>query len=84
MDQHLPAEGPVADVFSGFWEDGRPKSWPTVQVRVRGRPFDIYCDDRTDVTLDGKGLPVVCGVTVSREELSRGWYATPTKCPPAA
>jgi hypothetical protein len=60
-------------LFKGSWDDGRPKSWPTVQLRVRGRAFDIYCTDPTDVTLDGYGIPVVEGLTVSPAELSQGW-----------
>jgi hypothetical protein len=56
------------------WDDGHPKGWPTLQLRVRGRPFDVYCEDPSDVTLDGIGIPVVSGYTVSREHLKRGWY----------
>lgn len=59
---------------SDRWEDLRPKRWPTLQLRVRGRQFDVYCDHRTDVTLDGYGLPVVSGYTVSAADLRRGWF----------
>jgi hypothetical protein len=64
-------------IFVGTWEDGRPKRWPTLQLRVRGRAFDVYCEDRTDVTLDGYGVPVVCGRTATRGDLRRGWMSTP-------
>ena len=57
------------------WEDGRPKGWPTLQLRVRGRPFDIYCEHSSDVTLDGIGIPVVNGRTVGRQDLARGWFS---------
>jgi len=63
-------DGPL---FSGSWDDGRPKRWPTLQLRVRGRWFDVYCDHHTDVTLDGYGVPVVNGQTASRADLARGW-----------
>jgi hypothetical protein len=59
---------------AGRFEDGRPKGWPTLQLRIRGRPFDIYCEDPSDVTLDGMGIPVINGHTVSREDLRRGWF----------
>ncbi|MGI8713546.1 MAG: hypothetical protein ACR2NR_10265 [Solirubrobacteraceae bacterium] len=55
------------------WEDLRPKRWPTMQLRVRGRRFDIYCGHVTDVTLDARGLPVVAGLTVDADDLRRGW-----------
>jgi len=58
-----------------FWEDGRPKGWPTLQLRVRGKPFDIYCQHSSDVTLDGVGIPVINGQTASREDLARGWFS---------
>jgi len=45
-----------------------------LQLRVRGKPFDVYCEDRSDVTLDGIGIPVVNGHTVGREDLRRGWF----------
>ncbi len=57
------------------WEDGRPKGWPTMQLRVRGKPFDIYCEHSSDVTLDGIGIPVVNGRTVGRADLARGWFS---------
>ncbi len=57
------------------WEDGRPKGWPTLQLRVRGKPFDIYCEHSSDVTLDGIGIPVVNGRTVGRQDLARGWFS---------
>ncbi len=60
-------------LYSGCWDDGRPKRWPTLQLRVRGRMFDVYCADRTDVTLDGYGIPVVNGRTASRSDLAQGW-----------
>ena len=60
-------------LFDGCWEDGRPKRWPTLQLRVRGRPFDVYCEDRTDVTLDSFGIPVVAGRTATAEDLALGW-----------
>jgi hypothetical protein len=63
------------NIFAGTWEDGRPKRWPTLQLRVRGRAFDVYCEDRTDVTLDGYGVPVACGRTATREDLRRGWMS---------
>jgi hypothetical protein len=56
------------------WEDLRPKGWPTMQLRVRGHSFDVYCDHATDVTLDGYGMPVVHGHTVSTADLTRGWF----------
>ena len=56
------------------WEDGRPKHWPCLQLRVRGRPFDVYCEHSSDVTLDGVGIPVVNGHTVTQEDLKRGWF----------
>ena len=62
-------------LFSGAWEDGRPKRWPTLQLRIRGRWFDVYCECPSDVTLDGYGIPVVCGRTATREELERGWVS---------
>lgn len=65
----------VEGLFSGRWGDGRPKGWPTLQLRVRGRPFDVYCEDRSDVTLDGYGIPVVSGRTAGREDLRRGWMS---------
>jgi hypothetical protein len=65
----------VGPVFTGQWEDGRPKRWPTMQLRVRGCAFDVYCDHPTDVTLDGYGIPVVNGVTASPEQLAQGWMA---------
>jgi hypothetical protein len=58
----------------GRFDDGRPIEWPTLQLRVRGRPFDVYCEDPGDVTLDGIGIPVVNGHTVSRDDLRRGWF----------
>jgi hypothetical protein len=63
--------------FTGAWDDGRPKEWPTIQLRIRGRPFDVYCQDPTDVTLDAFGIPVVCGRTASRTDLKRGWLVAP-------
>ncbi len=60
-------------LFGGEWEDGRPKRWPTLQLRVRGASFDIYCEDPTDVTLDAFGIPVVGGRTATRYELKQGW-----------
>ncbi len=66
----------VEHLFGGVWEDGRPKGWPTLQLRVRGQAFDVYCEDPTDVTLDGYGIPVLSGRTASREELRRGWMAS--------
>jgi hypothetical protein len=65
----------MSAVFAGSWEDGRPKRWPTMQLRVRNRPFDIYCEDPTDVTLDGYGIPVLNGMTASRQHLDQGWMA---------
>ncbi len=56
------------------WEDGRPKGWPTLQLRVRGKPFDIYCEHPSDVTLDGMGIPVINGQTAGRESLRCGWF----------
>jgi hypothetical protein len=64
------ASGELVERF----EDGRPKRWPTLQLRVRGKPFDVYCEHSSDVTLDGIGIPVVSGRTVSREDLARGWF----------
>jgi hypothetical protein len=66
------ATPPAAEV----WADGRPKGWPTLQLRVRARPFDIYCQHPTDVTLDGRGIPVVNGHTVGPEDLARGWFSS--------
>ena len=63
-------------LFAGEWNDGRPKRWPTLQLRIRGRAFDVYCEHPTDVTLDGYGIPVVQGHTATRDELSRGWVST--------
>ena len=60
-------------LFDGDWEDGRPKRWPTLQLRIRGRAFDVYCEHPSDVTLDGYGIPVVSGRTADRAELQRGW-----------
>ena len=60
-------------LFQDEWEDGRPKRWPTLQLRVRGAAFDIYCADPTDVTLDAYGVPVVCGCTATRAQLKQGW-----------
>jgi hypothetical protein len=71
IDQNETAEA----LFTGRWDDGRPKEWPTSQLRVRGRPFDVYCDDPSDVTLDGFGIPVVRGVTANHQHLSQGWMA---------
>ena len=71
----------IDDLFAGHWEDGRPRRWPTLQLRVRGRPFDVYCDDPTDVTLDGYGVPVVCGRTAGRDDLDRGWIAVGIDAP---
>jgi hypothetical protein len=45
-----------------------------MQLRVRGHSFDVYCDHATDVTLDGYGMPVVHGHTVSTADLTRGWF----------
>ena len=56
------------------FEDGRPKCWPTMQLRIRGKAFDVYCEDPSDVTLDGIGVPVINGHTVAREDLKRGWF----------
>jgi hypothetical protein len=56
------------------WEDGRPTRWPTLQLRVRGKPFDVYCEHASDVTLDGMGIPVINGHTVTGEDLKRGWF----------
>ena len=56
------------------FDDGRPKCWPTLQLRIRGRAFDVYCEDPSDVTLDGVGIPVINGRTVSGEDLKRGWF----------
>ena len=64
-------------LFSGEWEDGRPKRWPTLQLRIRGRAFDVYCDHPSDVTLDGYGIPVVCGQSATRRDLARGWISVP-------
>ena len=64
------------DLFAGSWADGRPKRWPTLQLRVRGCPFDVYCEHPTDVTLDGYGIPVVDGHTATRGDLRRGWMAS--------
>lgn len=64
------------ELFVGEWDDGRPKHWPTMQLKVRGKPFDIYCEHRTDVTLDGRGIPVVNGRTASTAELAQGWMVT--------
>lgn len=61
-----------ADEVARF-DDGRPKEWPTMQLRIRGKPFDVYCEDPSDVTLDGIGIPVINGHTVAREDLRRGW-----------
>ena len=68
---------PRTEALAGdqHWEDGRPKGWPTMQLRVRGKPFDIYCEHSSDVTLDGIGIPVINGHTVSREDLRRGWFS---------
>ena len=63
----------LGSLFGGCWDDGRPKRWPTLQLRVRGRPFDVYCEDRSDVTLDAFGIPVVAGHTATAEELTLGW-----------
>ena len=52
-----------------------------MQLRVRGRGFDIYCEDATDVTLDGYGIPVVRGRTADREELRRGFMVTGVALP---
>jgi hypothetical protein len=62
-------------LFLGEWEDGRPKRWPTLQLRIRGAGFDIYCEDRTDVTLDAFGVPVVGARTATRAELKQGWMS---------
>lgn len=64
-----PALDPRVDRF----EDGRPKAWPTLQLRIRGRAFDVYCEHPSDVTLDGIGIPVINGRTVSADDLKRGW-----------
>lgn len=61
------------ELFVGEWADGRPKQWPTVQLRIRGKAFDVYCEHRTDVTLDGRGIPVVHGRTATKPELAQGW-----------
>jgi hypothetical protein len=66
----------TAPLFTGRWEDGRPKGWPTLQLRVRGRPFDVYCDHPSDVTLDGYGIPVVAGLVASKQHLAQGWMAS--------
>lgn len=66
--------GARVDGSADRFEDGRPKQWPTLQLRVRGKPFDVYCEDRSDVTLDGIGIPVVNGHTVGKEDLRRGWF----------
>lgn len=60
-------------LFQGQWADGRPKRWPTLQLRIRGAAFDIYCDDPSDVTLDAYGVPVVSGRTATRTHLKQGW-----------
>jgi hypothetical protein len=65
-----------ASLFDGVWDDGRPKGWPTLQLRVRGQAFDVYCDHPSDVTLDGYGIPVVCGHTATRGDLRNGWIST--------
>jgi hypothetical protein len=69
-----PAQGAPAAPREA-WQDGRPKGWPTLQLRIRARPFDIYCEHPTDVTLDGRGIPVINGHTVGPEDLARGWFS---------
>ncbi len=71
----IESAGSDQELFAGEWDDGRPKRWPTMQLRVRGRAFDVYCDHPTDVTLDGYGLPVVCGHVASKHDLRRGWMS---------
>jgi hypothetical protein len=83
MDNRSGVEGLGDTAFSGVWEDGRPKSWPTLQLRIRGRPFDVYCDHPTDVTLDGLGLPVVAGRTATKNDLRRGWLVASTSPTPS-
>lgn len=83
MDDRLGRAGPSGAFFSGTWEDGRPRCWPTLQLRIRGRPFDVYCDHPTDVTLDGLGLPVVAGRTATKQDLRRGWLVASDAPQPA-
>ena len=71
----IESVGSDQGLFAGEWDDGRPKRWPTMQLRVRGRGFDVYCDHPTDVTLDGYGVPVVCGHVASKQDLGRGWMS---------
>jgi hypothetical protein len=73
-----------ASLFDGAWDDGRPKRWPTLQLRVRGQAFDVYCDHPSDVTLDGYGIPVVCGRTATRDELRNGWVSALSHRPTGA
>jgi hypothetical protein len=75
MSRATESDAQVGALSADCWPDGRPKGWPTVQLRIRGRPFDVYCDHYTDVTLDGRGVPVVCGRTVEPADLRRGWIA---------
>lgn len=71
----IETAGLAQALFAGEWDDGRPKRWPTMQLRVRGRAFDVYCDHPTDVTLDGYGIPVVCGHVATKQDLRRGWMS---------